>query len=89
MDKIKLYKFYGVLKSDILTLIETTPKELHKTLKKAHGIESLRDITAKELYNFIISIQAHFASEYGVELPLKYQGMTLSEYLNQSDYEHS
>ena len=61
--------------------MDTNKNDLHKTLKRAYGIESLTKLTKKELYDYIVSIQADFSSEYGVELPIRYKDMTLSEYL--------
>ena len=88
MNKNKLYRFYGILLSDVLSLVDVPKENLHKRLKDSYGIESLKDLTGRELYDYIIWVQAEFASEYGLELPLRYHDMTLGEYLqDQNDEE--
>jgi tRNA nucleotidyltransferase/poly(A) polymerase len=43
-------------------------KELHKALKNAKNIDSLTGLTDRELWEYIFEIEAHFLSEYGIEL---------------------
>ena len=87
VSKGKLYKFYGVILSDIVSITGYKRNDIHNKLKDYFNIGSLSDLSFNELYDYITSVQAHFASEYGLELPIKYQNMTLSEYLKQENGE--
>ena len=64
-----MYARYGAMLDDIIARLgEGSKKELHISLKRANGIESLTHLTKQELYNYMLEIDAHFASEYGWEL---------------------
>lgn len=56
-------------------------KELHAALKRGAGITTLTDLSKRELYDYMLNIEAHFASEYGIEV-LGNEDETLSEILN-------
>jgi hypothetical protein len=88
-SKTKLYKRYGVLLNHILDALNLERKhknDLHKTLKDARGIESLRDLTKRELYEYILEIEVHFATEYGLEL-MSDPDETLSDDLKKNEDE--
>ena len=82
-NKIPLYRRYGALLSQICIKTSLDKKSLHKALKRVNNIESLRDLTRRELYEYILEIEIFFASEYGIEFGDEEE--TLSEYLKKNE----
>jgi len=84
-SKFPLYRRYGKLLSEICKITSNDKKSLHKALKNAKNIDSLRDLSRRELYEYILEIEALFAG-YGIEL-LGDEEETLSEQLKRENYE--
>jgi hypothetical protein len=80
-SKTPLYRRYGALLSQIELLTGIKRKSLHIALKRAKNIKSLRDLTRRELYEYILEIEVLFATEYGREL-LGDEDETLTDELN-------
>ena len=83
-SKFPLYRRYGALLTEIEVKTSLNKKSLHIALKRAKNIESLRDLTRRELYEYILEIEILFATEYGIEL-LGDEDETLSENLKKKE----
>ena len=83
-SKLPLYRRYGLLLGEICKRNSLNKKSLHIALKKSKNIESLRDLSRRELYEYLIEIEAFFASEYGIEL-LGEESETLTEQLKREN----
>ena len=88
-SKTELYRRYGVLLNHILDAIGEERKskgKLHKSLKDAKGIDSLKNLSKRELYEFMLEIEVHFSTEYGLEL-MSDIDETLSDDFKKNNYE--
>ena len=62
-----LYKRYGILLDKIKTELDITKKECHVFIKQFKGVNSIKDLSDKELHTLIQELIAYLASELGIE----------------------
>lgn len=86
MSKKHLYRYYGLIIKAVGELTDCSSKDVHESLKRAKGIETLKNLSKKELYEYILEIEVHFQVEYGITL-LGDDVETLTEYWNENPLE--